>query len=111
MEKEEELDQPFKDFELPVAALKIQIENNAMLRLVLDNQRQIMDRLGIQQEFPNYVFNDVSPVENKADLKDAWRKENHIRTLWILIKDRLWEWVQLRASFTKEGDEINGSEK
>ena len=94
---EENESMKFHADDMPWALFKLAIENNAMLRLVLNNQDRIMNHLGLQPELPALVINDVAPVEVHTEAFDQIpRSQNHIKPVSLLLRDRLWEYLALR---------------
>lgn len=88
----------FQENEIRLASLRLAIENNSMLRLLLNNQMKIMEKLEIESGFPESVKSisntlipgrkneddDYNPVINEA-----------VDILSELIQKRAWEWAKM----------------
>ncbi len=102
----------FKDWEVPLVSLRLQMENNALLRTILANQLTIMDKLKMDTTFPYIIFNDVVDVVSKIEIPSNANAEllyekyiEELQKVVSFLHDRAWEYAQLSLSKTDEPPE------
>jgi hypothetical protein len=88
----------FTTEQVQFGAFKLMMENNALLRLMLHNQQRIMTKLKLKGEFPVDVYKDLEQFMT-GDTNNL-RSENHVDRLAELVKQRLWEWVNLKLDIS-----------
>jgi len=89
----------FKDWEVPLVSLRLQMENNAFLRIIMGNQLQIMEKLKIDTTFPDGILNDLQPDHLKVDLDCVYEDYlKQVEKITGALHDKCWQYAQLRLS-------------
>lgn len=89
----------FKDWQVPLVSLNLQMENNTFLRVLLDNQLKIMDKLGMDLSFDHLVMNDLMPVHKHKDIPTYYENYlENINAMTSFLREKSWEFAQMRLS-------------
>jgi hypothetical protein len=81
----------FSKGELQLAIFKIGLDNSAMLRILIANQVKIMDKLGIDIEVSEEIYDDLMPgagYDNKNVTSLLYKAVDSISGL---LQKRCWE--------------------
>ncbi len=89
---------PFTDDQMALAAFQLSIENNALLRVLLGNQLDIMERLEIEPRLNENIYSELMTsykYDNKNPIQISLRGAEDIA---VLIEKRVWEWSALNVN-------------
>lgn len=90
----------FEEEEIQISSFKLLQENNAMLRMMLHNQFKIMEKLGIENGFPESIksiADSLIPSKPVSELDHNPLITEAVEALSQLIQKRAWEWAKMNS--------------
>lgn len=92
----------YSEKEILLATYKVALENNALLRLMINNQLTLMKAINVPPNLDKTIYNSLLPVPDETLLLSPLQTILHsAESIALLLEDRVWQWAQINHSKIK----------